>query len=88
MLFDTHTLAHNRRETVKITLSAERDGAFAVVDVDTLWRDEEGRDFHWLGRAGKGYTRVGGEWKLIMHTGLLQYPGGTGTVEGPGEAAP
>ena len=74
LLFDTHTLVHNRRETVTIMLSAEGDGAFAVVDVDTLWRDEAGRDFHWLGRAGKGYTRVGGEWKLIMHTGLLLYP--------------
>jgi ketosteroid isomerase-like protein len=75
VLFDTHTLVHNRRKTVKITLSAEGDGAFAVVDVDTLWRDRAGRDNHWLGRAGKGYTRVGGEWKLIMHTGLLQYAG-------------
>ena len=73
-LFDTHTLIHNRRSTVKITLSAEGDGAFAVVDVDTLWRDQAGHDFHWLGRAGKGYTKVDGEWKLIMHTGLLLYP--------------
>jgi ketosteroid isomerase-like protein len=88
VLFDTHTLVHNRRETVKITLSAEGDGAFAVVDVDTLWRDEAGRGFHWLGRAGKGYTRVGGEWKLIMHTGLLQYPGGTGTIDAQGESVP
>lgn len=73
-LFDTHTLVRNRRTTAKITVSAEGDGAFAVVDVDTLWRDETGRDFHWLGRAGKGYTKVSGEWKLIMHTGLLLYP--------------
>ena len=87
-LFDTHTLIHNRRNTVKITLSAEGDGAFAVVDVDTLWRDEKGCDFRWLGRAGKGYTRVGGEWKLIMHTGLLQYQGRIGMIESQGEAAP
>ena len=83
-LFETHALVHNRRATVKITLSAEGDGAFAVVDVDTLWRDEAGRDFHWLGRAGKGYTRVDGEWKLIMHTGLLQYPGGENQATGRG----
>lgn len=77
-LFDTHTLVHNRRRTVKITVSEQGDGAFAVVDVDTLWRDSQGRDFHWRGRAGKGYTRVGGaggEWKLILHTGLLEYGG-------------
>ena len=81
LLFDTHRLVHNRRETIKITLSAEGDGAFAVVDVDTLWRDRTGRDVHWLGRAGKGYTKVGNEWKLIMHTGLLQYRGETGGSE-------
>ena len=88
-LFDTHTLVHNRRTTVRITLSAEGDGAFAVVDVDTLWRDHNvGRDFHWLGRAGKGYTRVDGEWKLIMHTGLLQYPRGEEPSGRQGEIAP
>ena len=73
-LFDTHILVHNRRSTVRITVSEEGDGAFAVVDVDTLWQDQEGVEFHWLGRAGKGYTKVDGEWKLIMHTGLLLYP--------------
>jgi ketosteroid isomerase-like protein len=59
--------------TGKIVVSEQRDGAFAVVDVDTLWRDKNGKDFHWKGRACKGYTKVGGEWKLIMHTGLLNY---------------
>ena len=38
-LFETHELVHNRRETVRIAVSEEEDGAFAVVDVDTLWRD-------------------------------------------------
>ncbi len=74
-LFDTHELVHNRRKIVKIVPSRERDGAFAVVDVDTLWRDEKGRDFPWKGRACKIYTKVGGEWKLIAHTGLLDYGG-------------
>ncbi len=73
-LFDTYELVHNRRNIVRIVVSEEEDGAFAVVDVDTLWRDKSGRDFHWKGRACKGYTRVGGEWKLIFHTGLLHYP--------------
>ena len=78
-LFDTHELVHNRRETVRITLSDEADGAFAVVDVDTLWRTHTGIDFPWRGRAGKGYTRVGEVWRLIFHTGLLDYStSGTG----------
>lgn len=72
-LFDKHELVHNRRETIRISISKEGDGAFAVVDVDTLWRDHSGKDFQWKGRAGKGYTRIGNEWKLIFHTGLLNY---------------
>jgi ketosteroid isomerase-like protein len=80
-LFDTHVLVHNRRTTVKITVTPEGDGAFAVVDVDTLWRHRQtGEDFLWKGRACKVYTKVGGEWKLISHVGLLDYPahGGAG----------
>lgn len=72
-LFDTHALVHNRREIVRAVLSEEGDGAFAVVDVDTLWRDSQNRGFPWKGRACKIYTRVGQEWKLIAHTGLLDY---------------
>ncbi len=73
-LFDTHTLVHNHRNIVKIVVSEQGDGAFAVVDVDTLWRNQKtGKDFHWKGRACKGYTKMGGDWKLIMHTGLLNY---------------
>ena len=72
-LFDTHTLVHNRREIHKIVVTVEGDGAFAVVDVDTLWRDGAGADFHWKGRACKVYSKVGGEWKMTMHTGLLDY---------------
>lgn len=77
-LFDSHELVHNRRQIRRIVVSAEGDGAFAVVDVDTLWRDAAGRDFHWKGRACKIYTRLGGEWKLIAHTGLLDYSGAGG----------
>jgi len=72
-LFATHELVHNHRQTLRIVVSEQGDGALAVVDVDTLWRDAEGRDFHWLGRAGKIYTKVGNEWKMISHTGLLDY---------------
>ena len=58
----------------KIVVTPEGDGAFAVVDVDTLWRDRrDGRDFRWRGRACKVYSKVGREWKMTMHTGLLDY---------------
>ena len=72
-LFDTHTLIHNQRAIRKIEVSDQGDGAFAVVDVDTLWRDRDGKDFHWKGRACKVYSRVGADWKMTMHTGLLEY---------------
>jgi len=72
-LFDTHTLIHNTREIKKIVISKEGDGAFAVVDIDTLWRDRNGNDNHWIGRVCKVYTRMEDGWKLIMHTGVLQY---------------
>lgn len=75
-LFDTHDLIHNIRKTVKIEISKENDGALAVVDIDTLWKNKETHaDFHWEGRVGKIYTRLPlGEWKLIAHTGVLHYP--------------
>ncbi len=72
-LFDTHTLIHNKREIKKVVISKEGDGAFAVVDIDTLWRDSQGNDNHWKGRVCKVYTKMGNDWKLIMHTGVLQY---------------
>ena len=72
-LFDTHELVHNVRGIIKIVVTDEGDGAFAVVDVDTLWRDREGRDFLWKGRACKVYSKTGGVWKMTMHTGLLDY---------------
>jgi ketosteroid isomerase-like protein len=74
-LFDTHELLHNRREIVKVVVTPEADGAFAVVDVDTLWRERAGREQHWKGRACKVYSKVNGEWKMTMHTGLLDYGG-------------
>jgi ketosteroid isomerase-like protein len=76
-LFDTHDLVHNRRVVRKIVVTPEGDGGFAVVDVDTLWRDRTGREQHWKGRACKVYSLVGQEWKMTMHTGLLRYPVGS-----------
>jgi ketosteroid isomerase-like protein len=72
-LFDTHELINNRRQIRKIEVSAEGDGAFAVVDIDTLWRDRQGNNNHWKGRVCKVYTKLNDEWKLIMHTGVLEY---------------
>jgi hypothetical protein len=72
-LFATHTLTHNHREIRKIVISKERDGAFAVVDIDTLWINAEGGHNHWKGRVCKVYARVAGEWKMTMHTGVLDY---------------
>jgi hypothetical protein len=72
-IFDTHALIHNVRTIRRIEISEQGDGAFAVVDVDTLWRSREGQDFHWKGRACKVYAKINGEWKMTMHTGLLEY---------------
>ena len=72
-LFDTHDLVHNKREIKKIVISDEKDGAFAVVDIDTLWRDKDGNEDLWKGRVCKVYSKIGSEWKLTMHTGVLDY---------------
>ena len=57
-LFATHRLVHNRRQIRKIEISAEGDGAFAVVDIDTLWRAANGETSHWNGRVCKVYAKV------------------------------
>jgi ketosteroid isomerase-like protein len=58
-----------------MVVTNEGDGAFAVVDVDTLWGNKkDGKDFYWYGRACKIYTKLkNGQWKMIGHTGLLKY---------------
>jgi len=73
-LFDTHDLVHNRREIKKIVVSEQEDGAFAVVDIDTLWRNKQtGVEQNWKGRTCKMYTQVGTQWKMIAQTGVLEY---------------
>jgi len=72
-LFNNYRLVHNHRKIVKIEVSTEKDGAFAVVDIDTLWRDNIGNANHWKGRVCKVYAKVGEEWKMTMHTGVLEY---------------
>jgi hypothetical protein len=73
-LFETHDLVHNNRETLRVAVSDQGDGAFAVVDVDTLWRNRTtDQFFHWKGRACKVYTKVGERWLFLFQTGLLEY---------------
>jgi catechol 2,3-dioxygenase-like lactoylglutathione lyase family enzyme len=83
-LFARWELVHNHRDTVKIEVSEQRDGAFAVVDIDTLWRSRDGADeMHWKGRVCKVYSLIEDEWKMTMHTGALTYPDST-QVSPPG----
>jgi hypothetical protein len=74
-LFNQYDLVHNRRDTVRIEVSEQKDAAFAVVDIDTLWRHKStNEDFHWNGRVCKIYTKMrDGEWKFIFQTGALDY---------------
>jgi len=72
-LFDTHRLVRNDRQIKKIEVSREGDGAFAVVDIDTLWIDTGGNENLWKGRVCKVYSKVGNEWKMTMQTGVLDY---------------
>jgi ketosteroid isomerase-like protein len=73
-LFDSHELVHNVRTTLRVVVSEQGDGAFAVVDVDTLWRERASqKPFHWKGRACKIYTRVANRWLFLFQTGLLEY---------------
>ena len=72
-LFDHFRLARNRREIKKILVTPEGDGALAVVDIDTLWVAPDGTEDRWKGRVCKVYSKVGDEWKMTMHTGVLDY---------------
>jgi hypothetical protein len=72
-LFDNNKLVHNNRTIKKIVVSNEEDGAFAVVDIDTLWIDKNGIENHWKGRVCKVYSKTGKEWRMTMHTGVLEY---------------
>ena len=61
------------RATVVGETAWQANGAFAVVDVDTLWKRNDGVPNHWLGRACKFYTLTARGWKMIAQTGLLDY---------------
>jgi ketosteroid isomerase-like protein len=76
-IFDQFDLVHNHRDTVQIEVSIEEDAAFAVVDVDSLWRDKDTKQVvPWKGRVCKFFTRMpNGDWKFIFQTGPLDYSG-------------
>jgi len=56
-LFDTHDLVYNDRETIDVSVSDQRDGGMAVVDIDTLWRHRE---------TGTGFTGRGGRRRSTL----------------------
>ena len=43
------------------------------MDVDTLWVAPDGTEDRWRGRVCKVYSKVGDDWKMTMHTGVLDY---------------
>ena len=73
-LFESKSLVHNRRQTVRIEVSQEHDGALAIVDIDTLWCDKAtGEEDHWLGRTCKLYALTSDGWKMTSQVGALRY---------------
>lgn len=73
-LFSTHELIRNHRELLRVEVTPEGDGAFAVVDIDTHWKSRtDGSEMRWKGRTCKVYTLCQGAWKMITQTGVLTY---------------
>ncbi len=72
--FSTYELIYNNRITQKIVVTKELDGAFAIVDVDTLWKAKNGEVSHWKGRTCKTYVLTSyDEWKMIAQVGVLEF---------------
>ena len=73
-LFNNNELIKNERTIKKIEMSEEKDGAYAVVDIETIWRNKEtGNLVSWKGRVCKVYSKCKDGWKITMHTGVLDY---------------
>ena len=72
-LFTNFDIVRNERKTQKVFLTKEGDGAFAVVDVDTLWKTKTGEEMHWFGRTCKTYSLTPDGWKMIAQVGVLDY---------------
>ncbi len=71
--FSKFEIVKNERITRKITMTTENDGAFAVVDIDTLWRSKDGEESHWFGRTGKTYVKTSNGWKMINQVGVFNF---------------
>lgn len=69
--FSIFSISRNIRKTQKIIITKQGDGAFAVVDIDTLWINSAGEKSHWLGRTGKTYVKTAVGWKLINQVGVF-----------------
>ena len=75
--FDDYEIVRNTRTIRKIVISAEGDGAFAVVDIDTLWRRRDGSaELPNTGRACKIYALMPDGWKMMHQPGTMTYPVG------------
>lgn len=73
-LFDGSELISNEREILRVAVTPEGDGGFAVVDIDTRWRARDtGVETRWSGRVCKAYARCPDGWKMTMQTGALVY---------------
>tara|TARA_R110002096_G_scaffold418630_1_gene622752 strand:- start:383 stop:820 length:438 start_codon:yes stop_codon:yes gene_type:complete len=70
--FAKYELIYNDRNIKRIDITAQNDGAFAVVDVDTRWKSSSGDELHWLGRIGKTYTLKNNRWMMIAQFGPVE----------------
>ncbi len=71
--FANFSASRNIRKTQKILITKQGDGAFAVVDIDTLWINPKGEQSHWNGRTGKTYVKTNSGWKMINQVGVLDH---------------
>lgn len=69
--FANYSVSRNVRKTQKILVTKQGDGAFAVVDIDTLWINSKGEQSHWNGRTGKTYVKTNSGWKMINQVGVF-----------------
>ncbi len=81
-LFDTHMLVHNQREIKRIVVSAEGDGAFAVVDIDTL---SDLQDLH-AGRDAVEDDRADGGASILKTSSRDVTQTRHATTSAPGDA--
>ena len=73
-MFANFTLEQNNRKTIKIVETQEKDGGFAVVDIDTIWKNKTtGELMQWRGRTCKTYVKTSNGYKMIAQTGVLSY---------------